>query len=162
MFTRRNGNIKLCFFIFIIVIFSIVFSACSTFNFGSNDWKYDKLPNNYQVWQINSNDIVIGKYMGVSLDIIIETYVIEFCFNDMYIGVKQIQGKAEQTYKDIEDETNSLTPNYYIIDTKNDIVFGPYDIAEYQQKCENLNIDDFSQWIKTVPIPEGAKALGID
>ena len=80
----------------------------------------------------------------------------------MYIGVKQIQGKAEQTYKDIEDETNSLTPNYYIIDTKNDIVYGPYDIADYQQKCENLNIDDFSQWIKTVPIPEGAKALGTD
>lgn len=46
---------------------------------------------------------------------------------------------------------------YYLVDTSTDEVHGPYTLDEYEKCVEELEINDPSDWIKTVPRPEGAE-----
>ncbi len=157
MYIRHNGSkiIAVLLNIFILILFPIVITACSSEKFTmTGDWKYDKLPNNYEVWRINSASIVIGKKDGEnSIKHILQEYVLEFCYNNTFIGVKTLTYN-EKLYSASEINSNI---KYYLINTETDILYGPYNKNGYEEQCNAINAVDLCGWIKTTPKPEGAK-----
>jgi aspartate carbamoyltransferase catalytic subunit len=127
------------------------------FSQAFQDWTYDKLPNGYEIWRINSEDISLLKTDGDSSDLRIDRYILEFCYNDSYIGIKRLMIDENLPYQEahIEDMDPSNF-SYYLVDTVNDVVMGPYTAEEYENQIEALKIDTMCDWIKTVPMPEGA------
>lgn len=124
---------------------------------GMGDWTYDRLPNGYEIWRLNSRDIQLVKDGGSTR--ILDRYILEFCYNDSYIGIKHIssdemlsQGQAGIANMDTSN------PEYYLIDTQIDAVFGPYTADDYQNQIAILQIQDLCGWIPTVPTPDGARA----
>lgn len=118
---------------------------------GLNDWTLD-LPNDYAIWHINANQIICGKKDGESsLSRVTERYVLEFCYNEQYIGLKCIDDY--ESYSTGED-TEIF---YYMIDTLEDDVTGPLDFESYSELCENINIFEDVEWIPTNPTPENAQ-----
>lgn len=135
------------------VLFFILLVTTSCIGPGLSDWSL-KLPNNYEMWRINSKEIVIGyKNTDYSLNYNdngtitgVKGYVDEFCLNDNFVGAKQIDKTTEK---------NDSNPRYYLIDTSKKIVYGPYlTEADFNTQCVKLNISDLSKWEKTSPSPK--------
>ena len=148
---QQSGNqlIMLISIVFLIVILT----SCG----GLQDWEYDKLPNNYEIWRINSQDIVLMKNDD-SAERVISRYILEFCYNDSYIGIKKIMVDESIPYNEmLIEEMDATNPSYFLVDTVNDTVMGPYTSEEYTIKIEELEIKSMCDWIKTVPKPQGAK-----
>ena len=49
------------------------------------------------------------------------------------------------------DQSN---PDYYLVDTENDLILGPMSSDEYYIQIENSGIDNMSDWIKLYPAPK--------
>lgn len=153
MFTKQNGIKLLLIIILLLVIFACVFVSIVVLLTGSSglgDWAYEELPNNYEVWRINSQDIVVGKASdNDSFEVKIDRFVLEFSYNDRFIGVKQFP--LEQDYDiaiDVKEfDTSDL--DYYIIDSITDTVYGPYSYYEYENKCDELKVGTMREWMKT-------------
>lgn len=152
MYIKRIGcNSALLIALFII---SLVLTSCP----GFQDWEYDNLPNGYEIWHVNSQDIVLMKRDGNSTDRVINRYILEFCYNDSYIGIKQLPIDESIPYQDVHiEEMDQSNPVYYIVDAENDVIMGSYTAEEYEGQMEALEIGTMCDWIKTVPKPEGAK-----
>ncbi len=141
--------------IMICIILSFCFFAASCFYClvpsPNNDWRY-KLPNNYEIWRVNSREIVLGELESeYSLATVVDEYISEFCYNERYVCVKRVD-----VPEDLNEEIDTSNPEYYIVDTAEDIPYGPYDINEFYDKKEELQITGLSSWIATKPRPEGA------
>lgn len=117
---------------------------------GTGDWTY-KLTNDYEVWKINSEDIVCGKINDGSFETIVPKYVSEFTYSNKYILVKRID-KDRRIFDNIYDKT----PDYYIIDSLSDEILGPLTEEDFNNKINDYNINDI-KWIKSFPDPKGAK-----
>ena len=104
--------------IVVLIICLLSFVGCSI-SFGQKFWKHN-LPNNYQIRKgkdmmvhvgyVDNNKFYInyeGKKVGV------DEYVAEFQTSDNYVGLRCVKEKT-------------LEVIYYIIDTKNRNVYGPY------------------------------------
>lgn len=125
---------------------------------GLQDWSYDKLPNGYEIWHINSQDIQLIKRDGDRTDRKLNRYILEFCYNDSYIGLKRLMIDENIPYQDVNiEEMDTSNPSYYLVDAVNDVIMGPYTVEEYADQIEALKIETMCNWIKTVPKPEGAK-----
>lgn len=125
---------------------------------GLQDWSYDKLPNGYEIWHINSQDIQLIKRDGDRTDRKLNRYILEFCYNDSYIGIKRLMIDDNIPYQDVNiEEMDTSNPSYYLVDAVNDVIMGPYTVEEYANQIEALKIETMCNWIKTVPKPEGAK-----
>lgn len=124
---------------------------------GMGDWAYDQLPNGYEIWRLNSSNIQLVKDGGST--IILDGYILEFCDNDSYIGIKYISTDEmiSQGQAGVENMDTS-NPEYYLIGSQNDAVFGPFTADDYQNQLEIHQIHDMCDWIPTVPTPKGAKA----
>ena len=122
--------------------------SCSVGN-----WTYDQLPNDYEIWYFDSENIDLAKVYsnGNGGSIVIDGYISEFCCNDQYIGIMRIT--EERTM----DGTMESITEYYLIDTAEDKVFGPYELERYESYSEELGIEDMGDWIRTSPRPKGAK-----
>ena len=145
-----NGNSYMKkFLIFLILLLGL--TSCGLG--GSGDWIYDDLPNNYAIVYFNGNNISFGKLTDSAsfFDETISRYIVEFWCNDSYIGLKRVNmdniSWKETTALEPLDELPNL--EYYLIDAKNDIQYGPYSISEYEQKCSELGITNISNWIRT-------------
>ena len=57
-----------------IIVFALILCSCG----GLQDWEYDLLPNNYEIWRINSEDIALVKNDGSICVINRYILVIEF------------------------------------------------------------------------------------
>ncbi len=115
---------------------------------GSGDWAYTDLPGEYEIWRINSEDVsLIKKTSDNGGDYIVGPYIAAFCKDQRYIGLQRTEGPAGDTQED-------AAPEYYIVDSADGAVYGPFSSGEYAAKCETLGFrpDD---WIRTVPTPEG-------
>lgn len=124
--------------LFVVFIFIMSLSKIMT---GNGDWKYE-LKNNYQIWKVNSNEIVIGKTEdATSLTPIINDNVVKFKYNDNYVVVG-----CNNDFKD-----NNL--QYYIINFDTDEIIGPLNKSDLDKE----NIDIAIDWIKTKPAPKGAE-----
>lgn len=139
-----------------IIIVSInLLCACNSSDFDNylndSDWSYE-LPNNYVIWHINSKKIVCGKTETEnSITNIIEDYIIKFWHNDQYVCLQCVNA-TNDPLEDI-DESNA---HYYIIDTLNEEVQGPFSKTEFEDKSSVLIAEDISTWSATKPRPEGA------
>lgn len=124
--------------LFIVLIFIMSLSKIMT---GNGDWKYE-LKNNYQIWRVNSNEIIIGKIEDDStLTPSINNNVVKFKYNDNYAVVG--------CSNDLKD--NNL--KYYIINLTTDEIIGPLNNNDLDKENINITMD----WIKTKPTPSGAK-----
>lgn len=159
MYIKQKGSriIRLIVLIIAILIALLIAILMLAFSQAFQDWTYDKLPNGYEIVHVNSEDIELDKADGDSLDIKIDRYILEFCYNDSYIGIKRLMIDENLPYQEahIEDMDPSNF-SYYLVDTVNDVVMGPYTAEEYENQIEALKIDTMCDWIKTVPMPEGA------
>lgn len=152
MYIKRSGSnsaLLIC-----VLILTFILTSCA----GLQDWCYNKLPNGYEIWRINSQDIVLIKRKGDLTDLKISRYILEFCYNNSYIGIKQLMIDENIPYQDVHiEEMDTSNPFYYLVDAVNDVVMGPYTAEDYEDQIEALEIDTMCDWIKTVPTPEGIK-----
>lgn len=150
----------LCIFYFRItwLIGLLIVMIMSTSCQGLQDWSYDQLPNGYEIWHINSQDIQLIKRDVDRTDRKLNRYISEFCYNDSYIGIKRLMIDESIPYQDVHiEEMDTSNPSYYLVDAENDVIMGPYTAEEYANQIEALKIETMCNWIKTVPKPEGAK-----
>ena len=92
MYIKQKGSriIRLIVLIIAILIALLTAILMLAFSQAFQDWTYDKLPNGYEIWHINSEDISLIKTDGDSSDLRIDRYILEFCYNDSYIGIKRL------------------------------------------------------------------------
>ena len=45
----------------------------------------------------------------------------------------------------------------YIFDTEKGELSGPFSLEKYKEKISGYGIENMSEWIKTVPMPDGAE-----
>lgn len=125
----------------ILIAFILMFflTSCA----GVSDWSY-KLPNNYEVWRINSSDIIV-KYVGEEIvDAEIPSFVKEFSYDDKYVCTRNV---------DSISENNIFEEKYYILDTLEQQLYGPYDTEqEFITMLNELGIS-LTKWYRTSPDP---------
>ncbi len=156
MFIKQSGNSVLRILSFLIILSSMVILFTGCFG-GVGDWAYC-LPNDYEIWRVNSENVVFGKIEGDLFEQKIDRYVISFCHNDRYIGLVRIPMDDIPYDKDIDIETmDRSNSEYYLVDSENDIIYGPYTENEYAKQCNDFGVQDMCEWIETIRRPENAK-----
>ena len=87
----------------------------------------------------------------------VDQHITKFCSNDVYIGIERlpVDDSITNASERIEKMNNS-TPEYFLVDTVNDVVMGPYTAEAYEKQVKDLGIEGLGDWIATVPRPEGA------
>ena len=127
------------FFNLILVLFLI---SCA----DVSDWSY-KLPNSYEVWRINSKEIII-KYVGdETVDAEIPSFVKEFSYDDRYVFTRNI---------DDISQNNIFKETYYALDTEKQKVYGPFEnIEEMQNQAQEWQCEIPQKWYRTSPDPNG-------
>ena len=123
--------------IFICLIF---LTSCA----GVSDWSY-QLPNGYQVWRINSGEIII-KYVGEeTVDTGIPSFIKEFSYDDRYVFTRNI---------DDVSENNIFEETYYALDTEERKIYGPFENMEIMKnKAEEWSCNVPAKWYRTSPDP---------
>lgn len=113
-------------------------------------WIYN-LPNNYVIEKKSDTKVVIGKYIDGTLElkidnqVSIDDYIAEFSYSENYVALKCVES------------TNNIEVKFYIIDTKNHNIYGPYhDEETYNLVADEIVDEKLGDWIKTITIPEGA------
>jgi hypothetical protein len=136
-----------------IYFYLIVLLFISCFGPGLNDWRY-KLSNNYEMWHVNSSNILVGltENNGMSLKIYenniligIPPNIIEFCYNDKYVCAKVIEKKYTV------DKENEIIL-FYILDTEDKYVYEALTESEYIEKVNYLQIQGLTIWKSTKDI----------
>ena len=115
---------------------------------GVSDWSYE-LPNNYEVWRINSNYIII-KYVGKeTVDANIPSFVKEFSYDDRYVFTRNIDNISNN---------NIIEEKYYMLDTKERKVYGPFDnLEKLKSQTSELHCQIPVKWYRTSPDPNMIK-----
>ena len=112
----------------------------------NGDWSYI-LPNGYELWHLSADKVVLVKNDGDSIgDTIIPAHIKEFCYNEQFIGIQQIEQGSSKQDADL---------CYYLVDTEQEQVWGPFDQEEYLNQCEQLDIEAMCDWVATKPTPNG-------
>lgn len=111
---------------------------------GRDDWSY-KLPNEYEVSKINSNEIIVECVSVITNNNVkIPSFVKEFSYNDRFVCTRNILSI---------NENNIFNEAYYILDTKEKVLYGPYDsIIEFKNKLDEFEIV-VEKWYRTSPDP---------
>lgn len=114
-------------------------------------WIYN-LPNNYVIEKKSDTKVVIGKYIDGTLElkidnqVSIDDYIAEFSYSKNYV-----------TLKCVESINNNIAVKFYIIDTKNHNIYGPYlDEETYNLVADEIVDEKLGDWIKTIARPKGA------
>lgn len=115
-------------------------------------WNYN-LPNDYVLKKESDTEVILGKYINNSFEVEydnkqigIEDYVAEFSYSENYISVKCL-----------EQNKDNIVVKFYIIDTKNENIYGPYyDFETYNKVLEKIVDEKLSDWIETINIKEEA------
>lgn len=137
---------------FIILCFSIIFvllfftkAINENTSIGNNDWSYS-INDEYQVWHVNSETIVIGKMdTPNAMSHVVESYVSKFAYNSEYlVAERKPEGK------------NSEKKEYYIVELENGIIYGPINIADLPENIRNIGVGELCDWIYTQPRPDRA------
>lgn len=141
-----GGFVLLCALLFQAFLFWMMTHGLG----GSGDWAYTDLPGEYEIWRINSKDIsLIKKTSENGGDYIVGPYIAALCKDRRYIGLQRTEGPAGEAREE-------AVPEYYIVDSADGAVYGPFSQEEYAAQCETLGFRP-DEWIRTVPDPEGAE-----
>lgn len=122
-----------------VILFTIIM-ALTKIGLGTGDWKYE-LKNNYQIWRVNSKEIIIGKEEDGVLTPSINENVVKFKYNDNFVVIGINNDFKEDNLK------------YYIINLDTDKIIGPLNEKDLTNQDTNITMD----WIKTKPTPKDAK-----
>ena len=162
----RVGVIFMKKFIIAVLLSVIFLTGCISPGEVSGDWSYI-LSNGYEIWHINSLDIVCGKKGEYSLSAVTEDYVLAFFQENEYIGLMCIMSydEYEKSYgEDKMDIYSELTKNasiaekkYYLINTITDEMEGPLTEDEFFISYEMKVTGGSMKWINTKPVPENAR-----
>ncbi len=127
---------------FLVVI--IFISSCA----GTGDWIFE-LPNDYEVWHINSREILIKCTDLENPGDKIPSFVKEFSYDDRYVFSRNI---------DSVSSNNVLNETYYTLDTLEKKVYGPFEsIEELQKQADEWNVEIPERWYRTSPDPNMSK-----
>lgn len=111
---------------------------------GTADWTFE-LPNGYEVWHINSSEILIKCADIENPGEKIPSFVKEFTYDERYVFSRNIE--------DISSN-NVLNEVYYALDTLEKKVYGPFEsIEELQKKTDEWDIELPNRWYRTSPDP---------
>lgn len=126
-----------------IIVLIALLTSCA----GTGDWSFE-LSNGYEVWHINSDEILVV-YTGEDQNAAeIPGFVKEFAYNDRYVFTRNV--------KDIK-QNNILDEVYYILDMQEKTLYGPIgSLEELTSKTESLEIKMPTVWHRTSPSPKGA------
>ena len=114
--------------------------ALTKIELGTGDWKYE-LKNNYQIWRVNSKEIIIGKEEDGVLTPSINKNVVKFKYNDNFVVIG------------VNNDFNENNLKYYIIKLDTDEIIGPLSEKDLTNQDTNITMN----WIKTKPTPRDAK-----
>ena len=115
---------------------------------GTGDWTYE-LPNGYELWRINSSEILIKYTKSETEGKSIPSFVKEFAYDERYVFSRNVE--------DINNN-NVLDEIYYALDTLEKKVYGPFDsIEDLQNKIEEWNTELPERWYRTSPDPNVSK-----
>ena len=109
------------------------------------------MPNDYAISNNAYTTIELAKITSrygdsCTLDIVIETYIHEFSYNEQYIAVKQFN--PEKLDFENFNSNDFSNPSYYLVDTVSTNVYGPYKSQEeFDFACEELNVVGLCEWI---------------
>ncbi len=119
-------------------------SSCA----GTGDWSY-KLPNDYEVWHINSSEILIKCVDLENPGEKIPSFVKEFSYDERYVFSRNIEDVSSN---------NILDEIYYALDTVEKKVYGPFDSIEgLQKKTDEWDVELPKRWYRTSPDPNMSK-----
>lgn len=115
-------------------------------------WIYEDLPNDYVIEKKSEIDMVIGKKENDKIitqkedkKIGIDDYIAEFRYGDNYIALKCLVPKDD-----------SIQVKFYIIDSKNENIYGPYyDEETYNEVSLKIVDEELNDWIKTINMSDG-------
>lgn len=126
----------------------LLFSSCM-FGPGMQDWRLP-LSNQYEMWRINSEEIVIGRADGSGgLETVIGSKVTQYFTSGSYVAAIQ-----ENVQTDGSSETG--TPSYYLLNAADGALAGPFSSEqELFDYGRTLGISP-QEWISTTPAPDGA------
>ncbi len=139
--------------LWILIVFVVgLILICLFTNPKIEKWTYD-LPNDYAIKKTSSTQVVLGKYIDGLFEVEkdgkqmgIEDYIAEFSYGKNIIALKCL----------VEKE-NNIQVIFYIVDTKQDYIYGPYQDEEtYESVKEKIVDEELSDWIETIKIPQGA------
>lgn len=122
-----------------VILFTIIM-ALTKIGLGTGDWKYE-LKNNYQIWRVNSKEIIIGKEEDGVLTPSINENIVKFKYNDNFVVIG------------VNNDFNEDNLKYYIINLDTDEIIGPLNEKDLTNQDTNITMD----WIKTKPTPKDAK-----
>ena len=132
--------------IILLVCIAVSFSACVS------DWIYE-LPNDCCIFNnatdYNSLNKITNRYKGsCNTQIVVESYVHEFSYNEQYVAVKQFNPESLDFQN--FDSNDFSTPTYYFVDTVSTTVYGPYETQEeFDAACKEMNVGKLGEWIST-------------
>ena len=111
-------------------------------------WTYEDLPNDYVIEKKSEIDMVIGKKENNKIitqkedkKIGIEEYIAEFSYGKKYIALKCLKPNKKE---------NIVEVRFYIIDSKNEDVYGPYNLeSTYLEVKDKIVTEELNDWIKS-------------
>lgn len=131
---------KKLYFIISIFIILITITSCA----GTSDWDFD-LPNDFQVWHINSKNIKIVYTGAENIDVEVPSFIKEFAIEKEYVFTRNV---------DNIESNNILDEKFYILNTKNKVLYGPYKtVEELESLSENMGIEFPDYWYRSSPNP---------
>lgn len=115
-------------------------------------WTYD-LPNHYAIKKTSETSVVLGKYVNNLFEIEennkqvgITDYIAEFAYGKRYVSLKCLKSSKD-----------NIILKFYIVDTQEDNIYGPYNDEETYKEVKNKIVDEeLNDWIKTTINPEKA------
>ena len=126
-------------YIILSVVIFILLTGCA----GIDDWLYE-LPNGYEVWRINSNEIIVKCVSDTTNNVNIPSFVKEFSYDDRFIYTRNVLSI---------NENNIFNEIYYILDTKEKALHGLFgSIEEFKNKLNEFEIVA-EKWYRTSPDP---------
>jgi len=116
-------------------------------------WTYELLPNDYIIKKLSNTEVILGKYVDNLFEIEIngkqigvDEYIAEFSYGNNYIALKCL-----------ESNNDNVEVKFYIIDSINENVYGPYKNQEtYDAVVEKIVDEELNDWIETIKMPNGA------
>lgn len=148
---RQNGRMLLNVKIAVLVL-TIFLSSCSAewwLGDGRGDWTLN-LIDGYCIDKINSKEIVIihkknPNDLGGSF-VVPRYFVTAYQVHEHYIC---LEGIHMQGLSISEDELNARVLSYYLIDTTNDEVIGPFESYDvFVEHCRSLALEIKDEWIQ--------------
>jgi hypothetical protein len=126
-----------------VIGFLIHLVACGP---GTLDWDYE-LPNGYRITRYNGSHINLAgnEVLYQNESRIGFQFIKEFAYNDRYLFTRQIDDiKTNDIFSEV----------YYIIDTKDDVIYGPYhNLKDIELFAIELKVSVPQRWYSTMGNP---------